>query len=205
MRFQKLWCSILLVFFIVFGADRAWSQDAKQQQPADSPEAMMEQYLKIGQPGPAHKELEKRAGKWEHVTKMWFDPSKPPTESKGTTEYRLILGGRYLLQEFSGEFLGKPFNGVGFIGYDNFKKQYITVWIDSIGTSVFTSLGSPDASGNVITYIGEMDEPVTGEKNKKIRSVERIVDNDRHIFEMYDNIPGVGEVKTMEITYTRKK
>jgi hypothetical protein len=52
---------------------------------------------------------------------------------------------------------------------------------------------------------GLMDEPMTGEKDKKVRSREVWKDADTILFEMYDNIPGKGEVRVMEITYTRTK
>src|SRR5207249_1814682 len=117
----------------------------------------------------------------------------------------LIMDGRYLVQEVSGEFMGKPFHGMGIIGYDKFKKQYTNSWVDNYGTGIVVSLGNADSTGKVITYTGEMDEPLTGEKNKKFKSIERIIDNDKHILEMYDTIPGIGEVKVMEITFTRRK
>src|SRR5262249_51141243 len=142
---------------------------------------------------------------WDHVTKFWFNPQGPPNESKGTTEYKMIMGGRYLIQEVQGEFFGNPFNGFGITGYDKFKKQFISSWVDNFGTSILNTLGTVDASGKVITYIGEMDEPLTGEKGKKFKMIERIIDKDKHVDEFYDNIPGLGEFKTMEITYTRRK
>jgi hypothetical protein len=201
MNLRKFACSFMLVAMVLFGASNVLSQEAKKQDPA----AMMDEYQKLSLPGPEHKLLEERVGKWDHTTKMWFGPQEPPTESKGTTEYRLIMGGRFLVQEVSGEFMGKQFNGVGLLGYDKIKKQYTSAWVDNFGTAIFSSLGTPDASGRIVTYFGEMDEPVTGEKGKKVKSIERLIDKDKHVFEMYDNIPGVGEVKVLEITYIRKK
>jgi hypothetical protein len=48
-----------------------------------------------------------------------------------------------------------------------------------------------------------MDDPMTGEKNKAMRVITRIVSADKHTFEMHD--PSLGEKsKVMEITYVRK-
>jgi hypothetical protein len=34
--------------------------------------------------------------------------------------------------------------------------------------------------------IGTMDDPMTGERNKKVKYVTRLVDADNHVFEMHD-------------------
>src|SRR5262245_32156610 len=124
MNLRRFVCLVMLVGVMLLGAGDVFSQEAKKQDPA----AMMDEYYKLSLPGPEHKFLEERVGKWETITKMWFDPQQPPTETKGTAEYRQIMGGRYLIQEVSGDFMGKPFNGMGIIGYDKFKKQYTYSW-----------------------------------------------------------------------------
>jgi hypothetical protein len=195
---------ICLIIMILVGGEQVYGQDGKKSGLSPEMAAMMEQYYQFSQPVSEHKELAQRVGKWQTETKMWFDPQSAPLVSKGICEYKLMLGGRFLLQELSGELNGKPFQGMGITGYDKFKKQYTSTWVDSFSTGIFSSLGTADANGKVITFIGEMDEPLTGEKNKKIRSLDRVIDNNKHIFEMYDNIPGVGEVKVVEITFTRQ-
>lgn len=35
----------------------------------------------------------------------------------------MILGGRFLLHEYSGEMMGSIFNGIGVNGYDNHTKK----------------------------------------------------------------------------------
>jgi hypothetical protein len=168
-------------------------------------EAMMKLYEKYATPGPRHKLLEKGVGKWQLSMRCWMDPAAPPMASKGMTEGKLMFGGRYLFDHVKGEMMGKPFDGLSILGYDNFKEKYTMVWLDSMGTAIFTSLGTPDESGQVITFWGEMDEPATGERNKKIRSVFRMESDDRHLLEMYDKLPDGKEIKVMEITYTRRK
>ncbi|MEW6733970.1 MAG: DUF1579 domain-containing protein [Acidobacteriota bacterium] len=201
---QKLLSFALLGGLVFSLSYQVFAQGGEKDKKAEM-EAMMQEYAKFSQPTAAHKELAKRVGKWDHVTKIWFDPQSPPNESRGITEYKLLLDGRYLLQEMTGEMMGQPYRGMGIVGYDNFKKQYTSAWIDNFSTAIFNSLGTADPASKVVTYLGEMDEPLTGEKNKKVRMVERFIDDDKHIFEMYDNFPGVGEVKVMEITFTRKR
>jgi uncharacterized protein DUF1579 len=181
------------------------TKPAANQGPSSDTEAMMKEYLKFAQPGPNHKLLESCAGRWDLVARMWMGPGAPATESKGTAERKMVLGGRYVAEELQGQMLGHPFSGMGLTGYDNFKKMYTWVWADSMSTAIMSSLGTPDESGKVITFTGEMDEPLTGEKGKKVKSVLRLEGPDKQIFEMYDHLPDGTEWKALEVTYTRKK
>ncbi len=105
-------------------------------------EAEMEKYQKLAIPGAPHKLLASLAGSWKTKTKSWIEPGKPPVESDGSSG-QMILGGRYLHQEFTGDMMGTPFTGIGITGYDNHKKRYISTWMDSMSTGIFFSKGSP--------------------------------------------------------------
>jgi hypothetical protein len=72
-----------------------------------------------------------------------------------------------------------------------------------MGTGMTSATGTADAQGT-ITLTGTMDEPVTGEKDKKYREVLRWTGPDAFTMEMYDTISGK-EVKVMELLHTRAK
>jgi hypothetical protein len=76
--------------------------------------------------------------------------------------------------------------------------------MDSLSTSIFKSEGSSDTEGKVFTYVGKMDEPMTGEKDKPTKAILRILSADKHVFEMHDLALGE-KSKVLELTYTRKK
>jgi hypothetical protein len=182
------------------------SEEGKTPEPGGADmEAMMKEWAKWSNPTDMHKHLEKMAGNWTVTTKMWMDPSAPPTESKGAAKSTFVLGGRWLRQEYTGDMMGMPFEGIGMTGYDNFKKEYISTWTDNMSTTMMRSTGSVNAAGTEFTMTGTMDEPMTGERDKKFRHVWKLASADSHVFEAYDNIPGKGEVKVMELTYTRVK
>lgn len=168
-------------------------------------EAMMKEWAKWAMPGDMHKQLDKMVGNWTVTTKMWMDPSAPPMESKGTAKNEWVLGGRWVRQEYSGEMMGTPFEGIGMTGYDNFKKEFISVWADNVSTTMIRSTGTCNADGTEFNMSGTMDEPMTGERDKKFRHVWKVKSADEHTFEAYDNIPGKGEVRVMELVYTRVK
>ncbi len=200
-RAFALLCLSLFLLSPVVGQDK--KKGTKSSTP--SPEEMAAAMQKYGQPGEHHKLLAKYVGKWKHTDKMWMDPSQPPTTSEGTTEYRLAMGGRYLVQEYSGAFMGQPFNGMAMTGYDNFRGEYKSVWVDDAGTGMMTMTGKFDPATRTLSMSGKMDDPMTGERDKTFKMTDRWVDDDTIVSEMYDTIPGKGLVKVMEITATRIK
>lgn len=181
------------------------AKDKKEKAQAGAPdmEEMMKKWEAAATPGPAHKALEALVGEWEVDSKCSMGPDAPPMESKGTSKTRWILGGRFLQDDFAGDFMGKPMKGLGFTGYDNMKKKYTSVWLDEGGTGIFTSEGAADSAGKVFTFHGKMDDPMTGEKDKKMKYILRIVSADKHTFEMHDLSKGDKSL-CAEMTYTRK-
>ena len=173
-----------------------------QQESKMGMQAMMDVYKKLGTPGAPHKMLASMVGSWKTKVKSWCDPSTGPVESTGTSEHKMLLGGRFLQQEFSGEMMGSPFAGIGIAGYDNHTKKYVSTWIDSMGTALLVFEGTASADGRTITQESHYDDPVRGPV--RFRSVTKIMDNDTHTFEMYATYKGAKEEKMMEITYTRK-
>ncbi|MGA6925596.1 MAG: DUF1579 domain-containing protein [Desulfosarcina sp.] len=166
-------------------------------------QAMMDVYHKLAIPGEPHELLAKMAGSWNTTGKSWMDPGSPPTEFTGTSEQKMILGGRFLQQKYAAQFMGSPYNGFGLNGYDNHTKKYVSTWMDSMGTGIMVFEGNSDADGNTITQECRFDDPAKGPV--KWRSITRIVDDDTYLFEMYTADAGGKEIKMMEIGYSRRK
>ena len=186
-------------FACVLAVASAHADDAaamKQQQE-------MEMWAKMAAPGAPHAELAKLAGTWNTIVTMWMEPGAEPQVSKGVSDNKMVLDGRWLEQRYTGDFMGQPFQGVGFTGYDNVRQKYRSVWMDDMSTTMVTSEGDADTGGYVITLAGDYACAMTGEKHKAATEIIRIVSHDKYVFEMHD--PKRGEnSKTMEITYTRK-
>jgi len=167
-------------------------------------EEMMKKMQAFATPGDSHKALEALVGEWDvEASYPMGGPGAAVTTSKGTAKSKWILGGRYVQEEFTGEMMGRPFKGIGVTGYDNFRKKYVSTWMDDMGTGIFISEGSADAERKVFTFLGKMDEPVTGEKDKPTKYVVQILSPDKHHFEMHDLSLG-DKSKVFEMTYTRK-
>jgi hypothetical protein len=179
----------------------AMAKDKKQGKQMDM-QAQMEAYEKLGKPGEPHKMFASLAGSWSTQTKEWMEPGKPPTESTGTANMKMLLDGRFLQQELTGNMMGKPYNGIGISAYDNLRKKYVSTWMDSMGTGIFSMEGTGSDDGKTITLKGSHDEPGGGKMTH--RAIWKIVDNNTQTFEMYGAHKGGKEWKMMEITYTRK-
>jgi len=195
----------LTTLFIVSSAlaeDKGKTALSDKTDPAKMAE-MMKKVEAAGTPGAAHKALEPLVGEWTAEVKSWMSPDAPPTVSKGSAKAQWTLNGRFVREEFKGEMMGKPFQGISLTGYDNQKQKYNSVWVDDMSTAIFASTGTAEGNGKVITFESKMDCPMTGEKDMPVKQVLRILSKDKHVFEMHD--PRKGEnSKTMEITYTRK-
>jgi hypothetical protein len=164
---------------------------------------MMKKAEAAATPGASHRKLDHLVGEWTAEVKCWMAPDAPPTVTTGTAKSSWVMNGRFVQQEFNGEFMGKPFHGMSFTGYDNVRGKYNSVWVDDMSTTMFTSEGEVDAEGKVFTFTGSYSCALTGEKHKTARQVYRILSRDKHIFEMHD-LSKPGASKTMEITYVRK-
>ena len=189
-------CAILL------SSLTALAQDQKQMSPEEK--AAMEAMMKAGSPSEAHKKLAGMVGTWDATVKMYNQPGAPANVSTGTSENKLVLGGRWVQESFSGNFMGMPFSGLGYTGYDNIKKQYVGTWMDTMSTSVMQSSGTSDASGKNFQFDSTMEDPMTG-KSVATKSTLTVTDENHHTMEMWMPAPDGKMFKMMEISYTRKK
>ena len=158
-----------------------------------------------------HKLLGQLAGTWSFVTKLWMDPSKPPQESKGTGVRKAIMDGRFYIMDVSGrlafpgpdgKMMDMDFKGMSLEAYDNAKQKFVSTWVDNMGTGIMMSEGTYDAASKTFTHTGEY--LMAPGMKQKIRETVKIVDNDHHMMEWFEDRGGE-QVKTMEIAYTRKK
>ena len=199
MRLRNL---ILATLCVVLMNSVAMAKDKKSDKPMDQ-QAMMEVWKQMATPGEPHKLFASLAGSWTTTTKEWMEPGKPPTESTGTAEMKMLLDGRFLYQEYNAQMMGQPFSGVGIDAYDNMTKKYMTAWVDTMGTGIFMMEGTASPDGKTITLKGSHPEPGGGKMTH--RAVWKIVDNNTHTFDMYGTHHGGKEAKVLEISYNRKQ
>jgi len=200
---RKLW----MLFFaftlaLSFGITETLRADQNQDMDKMKAEAMAK-WQEYATPGEGHKAMEQLVGNWDYSLKYWTSPKAPPEESTGTNDIKWILGNRFLEMNVKGTSMGQPFEGMGIIGYDNVKKEYVNTWIDTMGTGMMNATGSYDAETKTMREKGKFTDPITGEESFK--GVTKFIDNDNMTYEMYISSPGGKEFRVMEINYTRKK
>lgn len=173
---------------------------APTQDPADMEKMWQEAMEKYGTPAQEHERLARLEGEWNVDLKMWSEPDTPYEVMSGKASYKMIMGGRYLQQKFTGEYNGEPFEGTGFVGFDRIKQKYVSIWFENMGTGISLSEGTE--KDGLITYTGEMPDLMQG-KYVSTRATEKMIDDNTLFAEMFMLTPDGKEFKTMEMRYTR--
>lgn len=163
----------------------------------------MAKMMKLSSPSENHAIFKDLVGNWKVQSKFWMEKNAKPEESKGTQTNKLVMDGRFLQSEHKGTSMGKPFTGMGLLGYDNVRGEYQSIWIDNMSTSIMTSTGSYDASTKTLSETGTYSCPMTGEKNKTARSEWKFTDKKNYTFTMYTNDKDGNEFKNLEIEYKK--
>lgn len=166
---------------------------------------MIKRAEEAGRPGPAHERLQPFVGEWTAKSWMWMKPGDQPQESSGASRFSWVLDGRFLQQNFSGDWAGKTFQGLGYVGYDNIKKEYTNLWMDSMSTSQASARGTYDAATNTLKDQGTFSCPITGIKDRWFRSEWKLPEGNVSRYTMYNKDETGKEFKAMEIVYTRVK
>ncbi|MEM6365578.1 MAG: DUF1579 family protein [Planctomycetota bacterium] len=110
------------------------------------------QEMSLPKPGPELDVFKSDIGSWDVTIKAWAGPGEP-TITKGKETNRM-LGGFWLLTDFSGNMMGLDFVGHGMYSYDATKKQYIGSWVDSLSSSKMEMVGKYDPKKQTLTYEG---------------------------------------------------
>ncbi|MDP3444194.1 MAG: DUF1579 domain-containing protein [Ignavibacteria bacterium] len=164
---------------------------------------MMKKYQDAMTPGPMHQMLAKMVGDWKVTTMMPNPMTGEVTPSVGSAKIESLLGGRYFKTTQKGEMMGMPFEGIGIDAYDNVAKEFITIWIDNMGTGITTMKGKMDETTMHVEYMGEGLDPMTGQ-TVKYRSISKSIDEDTIEFDMFLSQAGQ-EMKMFSQKYERVK
>lgn len=165
-----------------------------------STEEMMAAYAKIGTPDEHHEHLGKFVGDWDAEASFIMDPAAPPEKSTGSMTVEWVLGGRFTKSDFKLDFMGQPFEGLGYNGYDVAHGNYVGSWMDTMSTKITYMEGNIDEAGN-LTMHGMATTPM-GDNPMKI--VTSWIDDDTVKDMFYDKMPDGTWMNSGSITYTRK-
>jgi hypothetical protein len=139
------------------------------------------------------------SGHWAVRQSLWTDPKAPPVIDRGSAVYAMVLGGHHLRQDLRIA-SSKPFEGLGYIGYDDATGKYYSSWMDTNFSGMILAHGDYDAASRTYTFTGEM--PGKGGAPVPVREVMRIADNDHFVYEYYETRAGK-EALAVSLQYTR--
>ena len=164
---------------------------------------MMKAWQTYMTPTDVHKMIAQSDGVWTGEVSHWMTPDAAATTSECHCTNRMVMGGRYQVSDYTGDFMGSPFEGMGTLAFDNAKKVFISTWIDNMGTGVMVLQGPWDEKTRSISLKGTMVDPMTG-KDTKAEEKFTIVDDNTQVMEMFAPRPdGKGMFKTMSIKFKR--
>ena len=225
-RPTRFWSKLLILTFVVIIGLPGFGESVRSASLAvteNATHSMLEEKDmgdEIGQPGPAHKRLNKLIGQWRMAIKIWNGPKDTePLSLSGTLERRWILKGRFIeerskelaeqtlrLSEFRGRRpvtkRGEIYESVGYLGYDRLAGIFEHILIHDDSTRMYYRRGRFDPSREAIVLTGSWTDPYDGTYILS-RCELNIADADRHIMVRYISDEDTGEFKDMEIVYTR--
>lgn len=193
-------CAVLTttLSLAILGVQDKPMRDTAPKQGGDMAQKMKE----FGTPGADHKVLDNLVGKWSVDVKMYEPGSTTPMTSKGTSEIKWALDGRFIQETVQGDWMGQPFNGTALCGFDNLKKKYVCSWADNMSTGIMYREGTYDAGTKTFTFTGECPDVMAG-KYSRSRSVEKMVDADHWKMETFKTGPDGKEVLAGQLDYQR--
>lgn len=156
------------------------------------------------EPAEHHRKLKAMIGTWEVLSRKWTGgPGAMPIEERGLAEKHMILGDRFLQEDYTGTALGKPHIGHGITGYDLVKQQYVNTWVCTRSTQTVISEVTVDAATkDQDAARASSDRPTM--QNQGPDMAIHIASENKHIHEYYETGPDGKKRKTIEIVYTRK-
>ena len=151
--------------------------------------------------------LAKLSGDWHYKAAIWAVPGAEPKWTTGTIRNDLIMDDRFMSSAYVGsidiggnELMNK---GQGLIGFDNARKSFSSVWIESMTTGMMIGTGKYDKKANAIKETGQFTNPLTGMESK-FRSELQFTGPDDYKRIIYAIDKSGKETKLMEFDYSKR-
>jgi len=173
-----------------------------QQQQQPSPE-QMQRWMKYSQPSEHHRKLQPLIGTWNQTVRIRMTPNADPEVLESTATYEWIMGGRYVQGTYEGNFMGEPFQGMDLLGYDNYRQQYVALWIDNLGTGFMTTTGWYNDQTDTLIMHGSVDDTMQDFPNRPLRTETEFKSDDHIVYRSYTVDRQGNEFQSMEIVCRR--
>ncbi len=155
------------------------------------------------EPTPHHDILDNLWGEWQYAVTIESDDG----ETKALmldADYRWALGGRFLVGRYDGYVDGGLFQAREILGYDSFRGEYRSVWVDNNTTAFTLATGEYDARTRTLTFKGVQDNVEKNRRDEPFRFVYRFIDDDHFRIEVWRPDSAGKMVKGTTVNATRK-
>jgi hypothetical protein len=157
-----------------------------------------------------HQHLARMAGEWEGSYRLWFEPDMLAAESAQRGTLRAVLGGRFLLHEYTWDFDGRSHAGIALYGYHIDERRWECAWVDSFhtGSSIMYSVSPGHADVDTVaerfSVLGSYGDGQTppGPRWGWRTAIEQ-PDDDSLVIVMTNIAPDGREGRAVEVNYAR--
>ena len=158
---------------------------------------------KAERPSPVHAELDRLVGSWDVAVEYRYGDKT--TKGTAKCEAKWILDGRFVQQEYTSQFMGKPLTIVQLIGYDDVKKKLLEIHLSSNRNQVTMTEGETTDDGKTWTNVGELTNARTGNPSK-LRTEYRFKDPGTFTLEWFQPDPAAEgkDMRVVSMTHTRR-
>ena len=181
-------------------AQEALSDSARQ--------AKQMQSMKLAAPGPEHKMLAKYAGTFDMEIKYYLAPGQDPMVMTGTSVNTMILGGRFLEMNSTGDMAGHKMESLTLVGYDRRHQEFTSTGFDNTGTYSVSAAGPYSEETKSIVMSGTDEDPIF-EFVQEYDFTLTFTDDDHFTWAVTFFNPeltqGEDQFTMVEIAYSRKK
>lgn len=194
---------VSLCIFLVSGSVCASSKGVTQEAKLQEAAACQNRMRDFITPNVHHELLRSLEGDWNAVISFRSTPENPISVSQASVKAHMVMGGRYLERNLKGKtdnFEARIING-----FDNFRREFTSVWYDNMCTGMITGSGQYDPNTKTIVEEGSMSCPITGQAHRWYRSTTKMIDENNYTFEMFKRDDEGEEFKTMTIAFDRVK
>ncbi len=136
-------------------------------------------------PTAQHDLLDRLWGKWVYDVSIPGGPGKEPLRVSLKANYSWVLGGRFLIGRYDGYVDGELFKGREILGYDAFRGEYRSLWIDNNTTAFTMSTGHYDRAKDILTFEGTQDDVERNLRDRKFRTIYRFGDDESFVMEVW--------------------
>ena len=203
MKLTHVSALLTCVAVVAFATGVAFTEDEAKPKPL-TPAEMEQKVFQMGGKCPEHDRLQKLVGSWDLQGKA-FSHMMGEIPFGGVVTYKPKWDGKFLDSTYEGPpgMDGKPMRGAGVIGYNRLSGKYEGTWMMSMNTNITYITGVWDEKDKAFKYAGTMDMP--DGTTWKMRQVFTMVSDDKMTEEQWTTAPGGKEIKSVTMTYTRKK